>query len=139
MADAKTAPKSTATKDKNAYGAENITWLEGLEAVRHRPGMYIGDTGRTGLFVLVREVLDNATDEAMAGHADDIIVKLLPDGVVSISDNGRGIPVGIHPPIDVRSGPHLGVKEVLASCSQLVLAPNAACARHCAGHRRPSP
>jgi DNA gyrase subunit B len=84
-------------KDKNAYSAENITWLEGLEAVRHRPGMYIGDTGRTGLFVLVREVLDNATDEAMAGHADDIVVKLLPDDVVSISDNGRGIPVDIHP------------------------------------------
>ncbi|HEX8835221.1 MAG TPA: DNA topoisomerase subunit B [Abditibacteriaceae bacterium] len=78
------------------YSAENITWLEGLEAVRHRPGMYIGDTGRTGLFVLVREVLDNATDEAMATHADDIVVKLLPDGVVSISDNGRGIPVDNH-------------------------------------------
>ncbi len=83
------------TNDGN-YSADNITWLEGLEAVRHRPGMYIGDTGRTGLFVLVREVLDNATDEAMAGHADDIVVKLLPDGVVSISDNGRGIPVDTH-------------------------------------------
>ncbi len=85
-----------ATTNNGNYSAENITWLEGLEAVRHRPGMYIGDTGRTGLFVLVREVLDNATDEAMAGHADDIIVKLLPDGVVSISDNGRGIPVDTH-------------------------------------------
>jgi len=84
------------TQNNGNYSADNITWLEGLEAVRHRPGMYIGDTGRTGLFVLVREVLDNATDEAMAGHADDIIVKLLPDGVVSISDNGRGIPVDTH-------------------------------------------
>ena len=89
MAQAKTQPNGN-------YSADNITWLEGLEAVRHRPGMYIGDTGRTGLFVLVREVLDNATDEAMAGHADDIVVKLLPDGVVSISDNGRGIPVDTH-------------------------------------------
>ena len=88
MAEAKT--------NNGNYSAENITWLEGLEAVRHRPGMYIGDTGRIGLFVLVREVLDNATDEAMAGHADDIVVKLLPDGVVSICDNGRGIPVDTH-------------------------------------------
>jgi DNA gyrase subunit B len=84
------------TQNNGNYSADNITWLEGLEAVRHRPGMYIGDTGRTGLFVLVREVLDNATDEAMAGHADDIVVQLLPDGVVSISDNGRGIPVDTH-------------------------------------------
>ncbi len=91
------ADKASAKAQNNGnYSADNITWLEGLEAVRHRPGMYIGDTGRTGLFVLVREVLDNATDEAMAGHADDIIVKLLPDGVVSISDNGRGIPVDTH-------------------------------------------
>ena len=96
MADAKTAPKVKLAPKGAGYSAENITWLEGLEAVRHRPGMYIGDTGRTGLFVLVREVLDNATDEAMAGHADDIVVKLLPDGVVSISDNGRGIPVDNH-------------------------------------------
>ena len=78
------------------YGAENITWLEGLEAVRHRPGMYIGDVGRTGLFVLCREVLDNSTDEAMGGYADRVTVRLLPDNVVEIEDNGRGIPVGIH-------------------------------------------
>jgi len=86
----------TATKPGGNYTAENITWLEGLEAVRHRPGMYIGDVGRLGLFVLCREVLDNATDEGMAGHADDITVSLLPDNVVSIIDNGRGIPIDIH-------------------------------------------
>ncbi|HEX8551356.1 MAG TPA: DNA topoisomerase subunit B [Abditibacteriaceae bacterium] len=96
MADAKTAHKVKLAPKGTDYSAENITWLEGLEAVRHRPGMYIGDTGRSGLFVLVREVLDNATDEAMAMHADDIVVKLLPDGVVSIADNGRGIPVDMH-------------------------------------------
>ncbi len=90
---------ATQTKPKTNngnYSAENITWLEGLEAVRHRPGMYIGDVGRTGFFVLCREVLDNSTDEAMGGFANDIVVRLLPDGVVSIQDNGRGIPVDIH-------------------------------------------
>jgi DNA gyrase subunit B len=89
-------PQEPAKNDGN-YSAENITWLEGLEAVRHRPGMYIGDVGRTGLFVLCREVLDNSTDEAMGGHANEVTVRLLPDNVVSIEDNGRGIPVGIHP------------------------------------------
>lgn len=84
-------------KGQGNYSAEDITWLEGLEAVRHRPGMYIGDVGRTGLFVLCREVLDNATDEALGGYATEIRVRLLPDKVVSIEDNGRGIPVGIHP------------------------------------------
>ncbi len=88
---------SSDTKGKGNYSAEDITWLEGLEAVRHRPGMYIGDVGRTGLFVLCREVLDNATDEALGGYATEIRVSLLPDNVVSIEDNGRGIPVGIHP------------------------------------------
>ena len=99
--------------NKGNYSAENITWLEGLEAVRHRPGMYIGDTGRSGLFVLVREVLDNATDEAMAMHADDIVVRLLPDDVVSISDHGRGIPVDIHPKTG-RSALELVVTELHA-------------------------
>jgi DNA gyrase subunit B len=89
------ADKTTAAAPSN-YGAENITWLEGLEAVRHRPGMYIGSTDFKGIFVLCREVLDNSTDEAMGGFADDVIVRLLPDNTVAISDNGRGIPVGIH-------------------------------------------
>jgi len=89
--------KDASPKSTGNYGAEDITWLEGLEAVRHRPGMYIGDVGRTGLFVLCREVLDNCTDEALGGFASDIKVLLLPDGVVSIEDNGRGIPVGLHP------------------------------------------
>ena len=79
------------------YTAENITWLEGLEAVRHRPGMYIGSTDQKGIFVLCREVLDNSTDEAMGGHADTVTVRLLDDNVVSVEDNGRGIPIDIHP------------------------------------------
>ena len=87
----------TASATTNGYGAENITWLEGLEAVRHRPGMYIGSTDFKGIFVLCREVLDNSTDEAMGGFANHVTLRLLPDNAVSIEDNGRGIPVGIHP------------------------------------------
>ncbi len=83
-------------KTKGAYGAEQISVLEGLEPVRKRPGMYIGSTGPDGLFHLLREVVDNSFDEAMAGHADEITITLLPDDKVSISDNGRGIPVEIH-------------------------------------------
>ncbi len=86
-----------ATTVQGNYNAENITWLEGLEAVRHRPGMYIGSTDTKGIFVLCREVLDNSTDEAMGGHADQVTIRLLADDRVSIEDNGRGIPVGIHP------------------------------------------
>ncbi|MFP4514537.1 MAG: DNA topoisomerase (ATP-hydrolyzing) subunit B [Parcubacteria group bacterium] len=81
---------------KNSYGAENITVLEGLEPVRKRPGMYIGSTSSTGLHHLIWEVVDNGIDEAMAGHADEVSVTLLPGNMVQISDNGRGIPVEKH-------------------------------------------
>lgn len=103
----KAAPKGAATKakktkkeadTKGGYSAKNITVLEGLDPVRKRPGMYIGSTGPDGLHHLIWEVVDNAVDEAMAGFADEVIVKLLPDGKrIEVSDNGRGIPIDKHP------------------------------------------
>lgn len=82
---------------EHEYGASSITILEGLEAVRKRPGMYIGSTGERGLHHLVWEVVDNSVDEAMAGYATHVEVTLLADGGVEVVDNGRGIPVEMHP------------------------------------------
>ena len=86
-----------ATSSHSTYGASSIKVLEGLEGVRLRPAMYIGSTSKYGLHKLVDEIVDNSVDEAMAGHCTDINISLNSDGSVTVEDNGRGIPVDLHP------------------------------------------
>ena len=93
--------KTEITGTNHEYGANEIQVLEGLEAVRKRPGMYIGSTGPRGLHHLVYEIVDNAIDEALAGFCNKIDVKILPGNIICVSDNGRGIPVGMHPKLGI--------------------------------------
>lgn len=95
------------------YSASSITVLEGLQAVRERPGMYIGDTGINGLHQLVYEVVDNCIDEALAGYCTQIDVRINPDGSITIEDNGRGIPVGIHEAQSKKTGREVSALEVV--------------------------
>ena len=93
------------TATDHAYGGAQIQVLEGLEAVRKRPGMYIGSTGPSGLHHLVYEIVDNAIDEALAGYCTHIEVTIKPGNIIQVSDNGRGIPVDIQPKLGIPAVP----------------------------------
>src|ERR1044072_7137812 len=113
----KTSRAAKTTDASEAYTAADIEVLEGLEPVRRRPGMYIGGTDEKALHHLFAEVIDNAMDEALAGHADWIDVKLSADGFVTVTDNGRGMPVDPHPKFPKKSA----LEEIgRASCRERV-------------------
>ncbi len=100
-------------KTAKDYNASSITVLEGLQAVRERPGMYIGDTSSNGLHQLVYEVVDNCIDEAMAGYCSSIYVTLHKDGSATVEDNGRGIPVERHEKESIKQGRDVSALEVV--------------------------
>jgi DNA gyrase subunit B len=99
------AQKSETASHKTDYNADDLSSLKGLEAVRKKPGMYIGGTDERALHHCVSEVLDNSVDEFLAGHCDHIDVNIHSDGSISIRDNGRGIPVDINKEEGIRVGP----------------------------------
>ena len=103
------------TATDHEYNASEIQVLKGLEAVRKRPGMYIGSTGERGLHHLVYEIVDNAIDEALAGYCNHIEVKILKDNIIQVTDNGRGIPVDIQADTGLPA-----VTVVIPSCTQAV-------------------